>query len=244
MQNETRHLSGERCEGREHPPLLWPVIVLLLLTVIFFFTDLDFLISDAFYDPAAGFAWQGTTVGRVLHEACPVVVALFALYCLIVLLGSPWLARLRGHRPAAAFLLIALALGPGLIVNVIFKGQFGRPRPFQTDRYDGEYAYQRVLVPSFIDGAESFPSGDVAVAAFVALPAFVLWRRRRRLAWRFLAAGLASWAVVSFSRIAMGAHWGSDVLWSAGFVYLSGYLLYWLFFRDERENPAGGAGGA
>ena len=58
------------------------------------FAHLDFLLADSFYDPAGGFAWQGTTIGRILHEACPVVVVLFTLYCLIVLLGSPWLARL------------------------------------------------------------------------------------------------------------------------------------------------------
>ena len=218
------------------PPLLWPLVVLAVGTIILYVTEIELAIADFFFTPGLGFVGQGTLLGSVMHESCTVIVAAVVIYSLVVLLGSRWLVRLRSQRIAAGFLLLAMAVGPGLIVNFGFKGHFGRPLPFQVERYGGPYAYQKVWVPSFIDGAESFPSGDASVGAFLAMPAFVLWRRRRRLAWYFLALGLSIWGAMSVSRMAMGAHWASDVLWSAGFVYLAGHLVFWLFFDVGKKG--------
>jgi len=237
MELDSQNMPTPSAEESSRPPLIWPLVILIGLTALLFFTDLDIAIADSFHDPETGFVWQGTIIGSVLHETCSVIVVLFVVYCLVVLLGSPWSTRLRTQRTAAAFLGICLLLGPGLIVNLIFKGHYGRPRPFQVERYGGDYEFQRVWVPSSNEGAAGFPSGDASIGAFLALPAFVLWRRRRRLAWGFLGLGVAGWMVLGFSRLAMGAHWTSDILWSAGFVYLTGHLVYWLFRRARPLNP-------
>ena len=237
MEDSTDKSSTQPETDSGRPPLLWPLIVLATLTVVLYVTDVEVALADFFFTPGLGFAGQGTLLGSVMHESCTVIVAAVVLYSLIVLLGSRWLARLRPQRVAAGFLLLAMLVGPGLIVNFTFKRHFGRPRPFQVERYGGPYAYQKVWIPSFIDHLESFPSGDASIGAFVAMPAFLLWRRRRRLAWQVLALGLATWGAMSVSRMAMGAHWASDILWSAGFVYLTGHLIFWLFFDVGKRRP-------
>jgi membrane-associated PAP2 superfamily phosphatase len=224
-------------KDRSRPPLLWPLAVLALLTLLLYFTEIEIAIADFFFTPGPGFVGRESLIGKTLHESCSVIVAVVALGSLIVLIGARWIARLRSQRVGAAFLLLAMLVGPGIIVNFVFKGHFGRPRPFQVERYGGPYAYQKVGVPSSIDGAESFPSGDASIGAFLAMPAFVLWRQRRRLAWRFLGLGLAAWLTMGLSRIVMGAHWASDILWSAGFVYLTGHLIFWLFFDVGKGRP-------
>jgi membrane-associated phospholipid phosphatase len=69
-------------------------------------------------------------------------------------------------------------------------------------------------------------------------PFFVLLARRRRVAFGFLAVGLAWGAVVGAGRIAQGGHWLSDVIWSAGMVYLSSFLLAWAYGFVLPPRPA------
>ena len=115
-------------------------------------------------------------------------------------------------RPAIV-LLLGLALGPGLLVNVILKDHWHRPRPRQTLGLGGDFAY----VPPFRIGpvGKSFPCGHSAVGfACVALAGFVDARRRQvRIA--VVAAALLLGAILGLGRVATGAHFVSDVVWSA-----------------------------
>jgi membrane-associated PAP2 superfamily phosphatase len=54
------------------------------------------------------------------------------------------------------------------------------------------------------------------------------WERKRAWAWAFGALGLVSGFAMGVCRMAQGGHWFTDVLWSAGFVYLSAWLLYYV----------------
>lgn len=219
-------------------PLLWPLVILIALTAVLRFTDLDFIVTDAFYVESIGFPIKHTLPVVVLHELCPVIVGLVIAYFAVAMIGSRWSVRLRSQRVAASFLLVAMALGPGLVVNTVFKGHFGRPRPSEVTRYGGAQEYRRVWEWGPRVG-QSFPSGDASIGFFFGVPAFLVWRRRPRVGHRFLALGLLMGAIFGLSRIVQGAHWTSDVLWSAGFVYLAGYLTGELFhaagqrFRDR-----------
>jgi len=219
-------------------PWLWPLVILISLTAALRFTDLDLIVADAFYVDSAGFPFKHTRAAVVLHELCPAIVAMVVLYFAVAMIGSRWSTTLRSRRIAASFLLVSMALGPGLVVNTIFKGHFGRPRPSEVTRYGGPYEYRRVWEWGPRVG-QSFPSGDASIGFYFGVPAFLVWRRRPRAGRGFLVLGLLMGAVFGLSRIAQGAHWTSDVLWSAGFVYLTGYLTGELFhaagkrFRDS-----------
>jgi membrane-associated PAP2 superfamily phosphatase len=221
------------------PPLWWPVVLLVTLTAVFRFTDLDFMVTDAFYVHGVGFPFKHALVARVLHDLCPVIVALVVLNFVVVIVGSIWSRRLRSARVVASFLLVAMALGPGLVVNTLFKGHFGRPRPSEVTRYGGQQEFRPVWEWGPRVG-QSFPSGDASIGFYFGVPAFLVWRARPREAWGFLGLGLLVGAVFGMARIAQGAHWASDVLWSGGFVYLAGYVTGELFHAAGKragEHP-------
>jgi membrane-associated PAP2 superfamily phosphatase len=228
----------ERDDGPDEtpprPPLLWPMVALIALTAVLRFTDLDFIVTDAFYVDAVGFPFKHTFVARLLHDLCPVIVGMVVLYFAVAMIGARWSRGLASQRVVASFLLVSMALGPGLIVNTIFKGHFGRPRPSEVTRYGGEQEYRRVWEWGARVG-QSFPSGDASIGFYFGVPAFLVWKRNPRAGRRFLLVGLLVGAVFGLSRIAQGAHWTSDVLWSAGFVYLGGYVTGEIFDRAGRR---------
>jgi membrane-associated PAP2 superfamily phosphatase len=139
------------------------------------------------------------------------------------------------------FLAATLALGPGLLVNGIFKPNWGRPRPHQTVEFGGKQAFVAVWGMGTSRYSKSFPSGHASMGFYLMAPAFLLYRRRRAWAFAFLLLGLAAGLALGIARIAQGAHFPSDVLWSAGMVYLSGLLLLPLFrlgrSADARRLP-------
>jgi membrane-associated PAP2 superfamily phosphatase len=216
------------------PPLFLPLAILIALTAVLRFSELDLVVADAFYVDSVGFPFKHTLLARVLHELCPVIVAMVVIYFVVAMIGSRWSTRLRAQRVAASFLLVSMALGPGLVVNTIFKGHFGRPRPSEVTRYGGPYEYRRVWQRGPRVG-QSFPSGDASIGFYFGVPAFLVWRRRPRAGRGFLVLGFLMGAAFGLSRIAQGAHWTSDVLWSAGFVYLTGYLTGELFHAAGRR---------
>jgi lipid A 4'-phosphatase len=132
----------------------------------------------------------------------------------------------RARRPEttarpALVILIGLALGPGLLVNVLLKDHCHRPRPRQTLGLGGDFHY----VAPFRVGpvGKSFPCGHSAVGfACIALAAVVDERRRgARLAVAGGALGLG--ALLGLGRVATGAHFASDVVWSG--ILTSGTIL-------------------
>jgi lipid A 4'-phosphatase len=122
-----------------------------------------------------------------------------------------WRASRRSMR-AALVVLLGLALGPGLLVNVILKDHCHRPRPRQTLGLGGDFTY---VAPLHIGPVgKSFPCGHSAVGfACIALAGVVEARRRGARA-AIVAGSLLLGALLGLGRIATGAHFVSDVLWS------------------------------
>ena len=144
---------------------------------------------------------------------------LLALTLLGLLLAS-WLPAmrtpLRPRRKALLYLLTALILGPGLIVNTLLKDHWGRPRPVHLAQFGGHSTF----TPAFAYSTQcprncSFPSGH-AGAAFFPMAAYWLTRQRR-----WLVLGIACGLVVGYTRMAMGAHFLSDVIFSGFVVHFS-----------------------
>jgi undecaprenyl-diphosphatase len=109
------------------------------------------------------------------------------------------LARLRERY---WLLTLALAVGGGMILNLVLKGAFERLRP----------RFENPLL--FLD-TYSFPSGHTAasVAFYGVLAAFLVSRfhdRRRRAA--CVAGAIGAVALVALSRVYLGAHYLTDVL--------------------------------
>jgi membrane-associated phospholipid phosphatase len=146
--------------------------------------------------------------------------------------------RLRRHQRSLLFIALVLALGPGLLINLVLKEHWGRPRPRDIEELGGLRAFLPVGEPGSPGGGESFPSGHAAMGFFF-LAFYVLLRGRRPGAARWALAGsVAAGCLLGFQRVAVGAHFLSDVLWAGGLVYLTALTVDALLPRSM--PPAGG----
>ena len=209
--------------------LLWFTLAFLALcggTVLL--PSLDLWASAIFYRPDAGFFLGAWGPFRLTHEGLPYAVTLYVL-CI----GTIFILSLLRRRAifgldsrAAAFLLLSLALGPGLTVNTIFKDHWGRARPAQIAEFGGDKKFTRAFVPADQCMRNcSFPAGDPAMGFYLASIALLVpMPRWRRLG---IAASVAVGAGLGVVRLAQGGHFLSDVI-ASGFITFG---MAWLLHR-------------
>ncbi|MEA1917424.1 MAG: phosphatase PAP2 family protein [Campylobacterota bacterium] len=128
------------------------------------------------------------------------------------------------------YLFLVLALAPGLIVNVIFKDNFGRARPHKTVEFGGTSTFTPAFVMS--DQCErncSFSCGHASGAFFLIAVALLASRRRRVLE----ASAITYGFLVGIARMANGGHFFSDVVVSFFVVYIVSHIAYHYIFKDE-----------
>ncbi len=204
-----------------------PCVILLLLTLLFRMTDLDRELAAKFYNPLATKAFdRSAQPWHFLYDygKWPGIVSVTLAG--VVLVFGFFVAKLAPWRRASLFVVLLLVIGPGLVVNTIFKDNWGRPRPVEIKEFKGKYDFLPVWTKGEGRRNGSFPSGHAAMAFFMIFPYFLLKDRNRRAAFAFLAVGLAYGVIMGAARIAQGGHFASDVVWSAGFVYLVGLGIY------------------
>ena len=118
------------------------------------------------------------------------------------------------RRSWTPLILMAVAVAGSLTFTTVGKAVVGRPRPPLNE-----------AVPPY-EYAFSFPSGHTLNSTVIAgVFAYLLLQRLRRPAARLLCiAAAAAWAAaMGFSRVLLGHHWLSDVLfaWLPGLAWLS-----------------------
>jgi lipid A 4'-phosphatase len=232
-------MSGGR-RGELLRELVLPLVLLAALTAVFWTTRLDLAAADAFRTPCCSWPVAERPLWRFLYLHGVLGGALLALAALVTLTLGYWYPRrlFRWRRPAL-FLVLVAAIGPGLLVNGVFKDHYGRPRPREVQALGGAEPFRAVLLPGPDREAKSFPCGHCSMGFYLATPYLVLRRRRRGLALAFLAAGLAWGALLGVARMAAGGHFLSDVIWSGGIVWLVAVGLHrWMKVDEALEAPA------
>lgn len=136
--------------------------------------------------------------------------------------------RLAGRRREFVYLLLVLALGPGLLVNGILKEHVERARPNEVQEFGGP----RHFTPPFLPTHEcstncSFVSGHASAAFYVLALAFIAPAPWRRL---WLAAGIVAGSAAGLMRIMQGEHFLSDIVFAFFAVYLVAALVHRLLF--------------
>ena len=172
------------------------------------FPGIDIFISRLFFHQGFYLSQQWWTI--LMHDGMGYFLG-FSLACVVALylwnkLTKRNLCEVDGKR--VAYLFLVLILGAGVIVNVALKDNFGRARPRDIVQFGGAGHY----TPPFVISGEctrncSFSSGEAAGGFFGLALALALSRRRALLV---AAAGFG--AIVSFCRIASGAHFFSDTV--------------------------------
>ena len=204
------------------------------------YPEFDLRVSRYFYGFVdAGhnaFAWRiypplmqardiGLWVGTLL--VAPAVAAL------LIKLILPRRKLLMSGR-AILFLIATVALGPGLLVNVVLKDHWGRPRPIDVAQFGGAEHFVAWWDPrGDCPNNCAFVSGDVAGAFWTIAPAALA-----PPAWRALAYGaaLALGAGMAAVRLMAGGHFVSDVFFAGVFTFLIIWIVHGLIYRWPRTR--------
>ncbi len=210
---------------------------MLPLTAVFWLWPLDVSLAGLFYAPAQPLrAWPGEYAWywQLLYRGVPAAVMLLMAAVLGLLAWTAYAPTPRNLRQALAakVLLLTLMVGPGLLVNGIFKEHWGRPRPRQVLELGGTQAYVPPLQEG--SGGKSFPCGHCSVG--FSLLTLALVHPGQRLLWTGLALGTGS--LIGVSRMAAGAHFASDVVWSAYLSLTAGVLVLLWLPKSAQARPS------
>lgn len=212
-----------------------PVIILALGSIIIRRWGLDLGISGAFFSQGG---WQGKEIALLdlIYKYGTLPSLLLALTGLGVFIAGFLQPRLQRLRREALYLALVMAIGPGLLVNAALKDHWGRPRPRNVTAFQGRYAFEEVLQIDPSSPGESFPSGHASMG-FYAYVLYFLGRGRKKLVSFLLWSGATLYgAGMGLMRIAQGGHFGSDVLWSGGLIYLVCAAMYYSMRLDHKPG--------
>ena len=214
---------------------LWLTIALLVVTAAIFalWPELDLATARFFYG-ADGFAGHTALerAARAFFNVTPfVILAVFAaLYALrragIALPYAP-------SGRALIFLIVTMAVGPGMIVNLGLKDHAHRPRPVQTQDFGSKFEFRPV--GRFDGGCRkncSFVSGEASEAFWMVAPASLAPPPFRAVA---IGGALVFGVATSLLRMAFGGHYLSDVILAA-LLTIAIVQAAWLWLV-ARENP-------
>ncbi len=195
------------------------------------FAGVDIYISRLFFDDGFYLADQAWTT--LLHESVGwfVVVSMVSVVGMLVFNCFSKRNSFGVDGKKVLYLFLVLILGAGLIVNVILKDNFGRARPRDIEEFGGSKHFTPAFViTSGCDRNCSFSSGDGA-GAFFSLALAVALSRKRAMA----AAAVGFGILVSFSRIASGAHFFSDTVVSFFVMLVVTDVLHYYMFLPRPE---------
>jgi hypothetical protein len=133
-----------------------PVVLLAVLTIPFFITDIDMRMARHFYVPGQGFPVGAKPLWWWCKHYGVIPAWILTISALGVFIGSFARPRMRGMRRGALFLVLVMGFGPGLIVNDVFKEHWGRPRPHDLVELGGAREYVPPLVKSPKENGGSF----------------------------------------------------------------------------------------
>lgn len=209
------------------------ISALFFLTALIFylFPQIDLFITGLFYEEGVFYLAKSPIILFIYDVTHPVLVIFFLASLLLWILSRFNYTPLFKRGIVYLYLISAILVGPGLVVNAILKDHVDRARPHQVTQFGGTKEFTPAFVIS--DQCEkncSFVCGH-ASAGFIFIALAFLFQGRRRLVIFWSAVALGS--VIGFVRIVQGGHFFSDVIFSFVFTYLSVRLVYYLFFEHK-----------
>jgi lipid A 4'-phosphatase len=215
------------------------LVVLALATIVLFAaTDLDLVTIRPFYHPELERPWpvSNDPLWLFFYRSAPWITASLAVAGVALLITGVVRERSRQLRLYGTFILLAVILGPGLIINLVLKNHWGRARPRQLVEFGGSSVYSQPLVP-FRASGKSFPCGHCSVGYLYGIGWWVWRRSHPRWAAASLATGLAVGTLLGIGRLTDGGHYLSDAAWSALIALGIAHVLYYYVLRvPARED--------
>ena len=212
----------------------WLLASALAFTLLFMaWPRLDLIANGVFYNAETGFLLRGHVVFDAVHQYLGVLTLSLLAWSATVWGLSMRHSRpekWRARRPAALFLTLSLLLGPGLMVNVVFKDHWVAPAPLKSRNSMASAQFTPPWVIS--DQCRkncSFVCGDASVGYTLLAIAFV--SRHPRF---WLVGGFAVGTVLGLMRMGQGGHFFSDVIFSFYVIYFTAWGLHRFMTRGGR----------
>lgn len=205
----------------------WLFLAAVLVTPVFWFTGLDMTVARWFFHPTEADPWllAQKPLWQLVNIGTPILAIALGLGAVAGILMATAHHTWRPARRPALFLLLTLVVGPGLLINGVFKEDWGRPRPRHVQQLGGDQNFIPPLKPNFGGSGTSFASGHSSVGFSLATLWLLVPATRRRLAHTILGAGVGAGILIGIGRFADGAHFLSDVIWSGLLTYAAALLV-------------------
>jgi lipid A 4'-phosphatase len=221
--------------------LIIALVVAAVAGVVFgLYPELDLRVAKHFHDyidvSHIAFAWRISPPLMRARDISLWITAALVLPAVIALVVKVLSPKRKLFMPARAivFLIATLVLAPGLLVNILLKDHWHRPRPIDVTEFGG----QQHFVPWWDPRGDcpnncSFVSGDVSGAFWTIAPAALVPPQ-----WRVLAYGAALMlgTVMAAFRVMAGGHFPSDVIFAGVFTFLIIWIVHGLIYRWPRTR--------
>jgi membrane-associated phospholipid phosphatase len=163
-----------------------------------------------------------------------IIEYLILIVPVIIFIVINWNTDLSKYRKISGVISFLAIVNPLLFVQ-LFKIFWGRVR--FRDLLPGYTNYSLWFIPQGITGNASFPSGHAAMG-WMFLPLLIAVEKRK---WKdpikiITILLVISWGIfVGLSRIVVGAHYASDVLFSTGVATITTLLFYRKFYLKRKD---------
>ncbi|MDX2027676.1 MAG: phosphatase PAP2 family protein [Alphaproteobacteria bacterium] len=210
--------------------------VVFLAATFTLWPQIDLIVSGWFFEASKGFFLADFPVFVFLHNLAHYGARILGVFLVAATIIS--YARRKALWGVSAkgwlFVFLGLLLAPGLLGNVILKDHWGRARPRDVVEFSGTENFSPALISQdAVRKNGSFVSGDAAFGFYLPSFAFIVSRRQSR---RFFWGGMGMGALFGLARIAMGAHFLSDVFFAAVFMLATTAGLYALMFKRSKTR--------
>lgn len=227
------------CWIKKHFTSLWPLFLTLLITPFTPWMDLE--ISRYFYllnpDPEKQFFSNAFFDAVFIYGPLPAL--LLSTLAAITLIGSYCFSYLKKWRAPSLMLVLTMAIGAGILVHVLLKDHWGRPRPKQVIEFGGIQPFRPYYEPNFFhqpQPSKSFPCGHCTMGFYFF--AVALLGKRFKSQWLYytgMAIALIFGGILSLTRIAQGGHFFTDVVFSALIMWYTALIVDDFVFNKSQE---------
>lgn len=200
------------------------LISLLALTLTLEGFDTDLRVSGLFFERGKGWPLAERQPWLWLFEYGTLPGLLFSLGSFGLWLASLGMEKLALYRRPLLIVWLTALIGAGLIVHLVFKDYWGRPRPRETVQLGGTWEYHAFYEPGTPGRGKAFPCGH-CTTGYLFLASFAFWAVNRRLALFGMGLGVLYGILISSARIVQGGHYLNDSLWAMGMTLLTALAL-------------------
>lgn len=199
---------------------------LIAVTAVFYFFELDVALQRYFYSQADGWFMAKETPWQQIRDYSNLPALLLAIFSLVGIILGYNFRRYAPYRKIFVFFVILMVIGPGLIVNLVLKDNFGRPRPRHIVEFNGKYQHEKPLAYDPTSPGKSFPCGHASMG-FYFFGVYILFRRKLRLLSILgMLVGLFWGGLIGLTRMIQGGHFLSDVIYSGVILYLCALVIF------------------